>query len=373
MRLLRKNLCKLKLPRNLSAARVCKYVFCMPKQKENRLRTNRFSQHCTITTSSPQTRREHSPMIKEPMWQNKDVHAHADGGTAAGEPAGLVAGGAMWAWHTHTHTHTHTHSHVICTVTGLVGVGSSRKLIGLSRANGMAGRGLRVTWAAGEAERRKQSVTHSHSYTPASYKQVTTINLRTHTHTQTCTQTDINSKQTDLWHTLHEIPSRKCHITTFKFIKSSSGHTEQDCRCNMMIIPKCWTRVKQQDMKLCEVRTSTCCEKTEDNRTESRQDTGTFWPDDGPRWKLKDHERLHQTARWHIHQLWRHLSLNHYYQMTGRRITNILGTHPLRNMNSTKYMEIHPVAVEILRAAVCSSDRSKTTNKCHRTSGQFSK
>lgn len=58
-----------------------------------------------------------------------------------------------------------THSHVVCTVTGLAGTGSSRKLIGLSGANGMAGWGLRVTWAAGEAERRKQSITYSHTHT----------------------------------------------------------------------------------------------------------------------------------------------------------------------------------------------------------------
>lgn len=56
-----------------------------------------------------------------------------------------------------------THSHVICTVTGLVGVGCSRKLIGLSGANGIAGWGLRVTWASGEAQRRKQSITHIHT------------------------------------------------------------------------------------------------------------------------------------------------------------------------------------------------------------------
>lgn len=66
----------------------------------------------------------------------------------------IRGGGAVWAWH--------TQSHVVCTVTGLAGAGSSRKLIGLSGANGMAGRGLRVTWAAGKAERKKQSVTHSH-------------------------------------------------------------------------------------------------------------------------------------------------------------------------------------------------------------------
>lgn len=51
----------------------------------------------------------------------------------------------------------HTQSYAVCTVTGLAGAGSRGKLIGLSRANGMAGWGLRVTWAAGEAERRKQS------------------------------------------------------------------------------------------------------------------------------------------------------------------------------------------------------------------------
>lgn len=50
----------------------------------------------------------------------------------------------------------HTESHVVCTVTGLAGTGSSRKLIGLSRANGIAGRGLRVTWAASEAEKAKR-------------------------------------------------------------------------------------------------------------------------------------------------------------------------------------------------------------------------
>lgn len=58
-----------------------------------------------------------------------------------------------------------THTHQVSTVTGLAGAGSGRKLIGLSGANGMAGRGLRVTWAAGEAERKKQSVTHSHTVT----------------------------------------------------------------------------------------------------------------------------------------------------------------------------------------------------------------
>lgn len=52
---------------------------------------------------------------------------------------------------------------MVCTVAGLAGAGSSGKLIGLSGANGMAGRGLRVTWAAGEAERRKQSVTRAHT------------------------------------------------------------------------------------------------------------------------------------------------------------------------------------------------------------------
>lgn len=47
-------------------------------------------------------------------------------------------------------------SHVICTVTGLSGAGgSSRKLIGQSGANGRAGRGLRVTWATGEARAEK--------------------------------------------------------------------------------------------------------------------------------------------------------------------------------------------------------------------------
>lgn len=59
----------------------------------------------------------------------------------------------------------HTNSHVTCTVTGLAVAGSSRKLIGLGGANGMAGRGLRVTWAAGEAEWRKQSCyTHTHTH-----------------------------------------------------------------------------------------------------------------------------------------------------------------------------------------------------------------
>lgn len=60
------------------------------------------------------------------------------------------------------------HRDVVCTVTGLAGTGSGRKLIGLSGANGRAGQGLRVTWAAGEAERRKQSVTLTHTNTPAS-------------------------------------------------------------------------------------------------------------------------------------------------------------------------------------------------------------
>lgn len=63
-----------------------------------------------------------------------------------------------------------THSHVVCTVTGLAGTGSSRKLIGLSGANGMAGWGLRVTWAAGEAERRKQSITYSHTHTHTCFR-----------------------------------------------------------------------------------------------------------------------------------------------------------------------------------------------------------
>lgn len=40
----------------------------------------------------------------------------------------------------------HTLSHVICTVTRLAGAGS-RELIGLSRANGIAGQGLSLTWA----------------------------------------------------------------------------------------------------------------------------------------------------------------------------------------------------------------------------------
>lgn len=71
-----------------------------------------------------------------------------------------------------------TLSHVICTVTGLAGARSSRKLIGLSGANGMAGRGLRVTWAAGEAERRKQSVTNTHTCHTHMYRQRTTL---THT------------------------------------------------------------------------------------------------------------------------------------------------------------------------------------------------
>ena len=43
------------------------------------------------------------------------------------------------------------HSGEICTVTGLAGSGSSRKLIGLSRTNGRARQGLRGTWAAGVA------------------------------------------------------------------------------------------------------------------------------------------------------------------------------------------------------------------------------
>ena len=43
------------------------------------------------------------------------------------------------------------HRGEICTVAGLVGSGSSRKLIGLSRTNGRARQGLRGTWAAGVA------------------------------------------------------------------------------------------------------------------------------------------------------------------------------------------------------------------------------
>ena len=66
------------------------------------------------------------------------------------------------------------HRDVVCTVTGFEGTGSSRKLIGLSGANGRAGRGLRVTWAAGEAERRKQSVTLTHSH------------VNTHSYEHTC-------------------------------------------------------------------------------------------------------------------------------------------------------------------------------------------
>lgn len=74
-------------------------------------------------------------------------------------------GKIAWAWLAHTHIHTHRHklmSHVVSTVAGLVGTRSSRKLIGQSRANGMAQRGFRFTWAAGEVQRRKQSVTHWH-------------------------------------------------------------------------------------------------------------------------------------------------------------------------------------------------------------------
>lgn len=60
----------------------------------------------------------------------------------------------------------HIKTHVFCTVTGLAGTGSSRKLIGLSRANGMAGRGLRVTWAASEAEKAKHyTLTSSYKHT----------------------------------------------------------------------------------------------------------------------------------------------------------------------------------------------------------------
>lgn len=54
-----------------------------------------------------------------------------------------------------------TQDHVIYTVTGLPVAGSSRELIGQGGANGMAGWGLRVTWAAGEAERRSKAL-HTH-------------------------------------------------------------------------------------------------------------------------------------------------------------------------------------------------------------------
>lgn len=57
--------------------------------------------------------------------------------------------------------------YVFSTVTGLAGTRSSRGIFGLSGAHGIAGRGLRVTWAAGKAEREKQSITFT-TFTSAS-------------------------------------------------------------------------------------------------------------------------------------------------------------------------------------------------------------
>jgi len=113
---------------------------------------------CTVLNLPPDTAHTHHEnththfrTMLQPVWRHKDLHTHADTGSAAG-------GG--WRWHEHG-----TQSHVVCTVTGLAGTGNSRKLIGLSRANGMAGRGLKVTWSAREAERKKQSITQSLTHT----------------------------------------------------------------------------------------------------------------------------------------------------------------------------------------------------------------